>query len=74
MATSPDQQRSIIFVHAHPDDESINNAATMARYASEGHRVTLVTATRGDEGEVMVPDLAHLASDDQDRLGAPPHR
>jgi N-acetyl-1-D-myo-inositol-2-amino-2-deoxy-alpha-D-glucopyranoside deacetylase len=69
MSTSPPGKRAIVFVHAHPDDESINNAATMARYASAGHRVTLVTATRGDEGEVMVPDLAHLASHDQDRLG-----
>jgi N-acetyl-1-D-myo-inositol-2-amino-2-deoxy-alpha-D-glucopyranoside deacetylase len=61
--------RSIVFVHAHPDDESINNGATMARYVAEGVHVTLVTCTRGDEGEVIPPDLAHLASDREDDLG-----
>ena len=65
----PAPSRSILFVHAHPDDESINNGATMARYAAEGARVTLVTCTRGEYGEIMVPELAHLASDREDRLG-----
>ena len=45
-------QRSLLLVHAHPDDETINNGATMAKYVSEGARVTLVTCTRGEEGEV----------------------
>lgn len=58
-----------MLVHAHPDDETINNGITMAHYASRGHHVTLVTCTRGEEGEVLVPDLAHLASDKEDRLG-----
>jgi len=66
-ATSP--QRSILFVHAHPDDETIANGATMAKYAAEGARVTLVTCTLGEEGEVLVPELADLASDRRDRLG-----
>ena len=48
-------------MHAHPDDESINNGATMAKYAAEGAHVTLVTCTLGEEGEVIPPDLAHLA-------------
>ena len=61
--------RSILFVHAHPDDESINNGATMARYAAEGARVTLVTCTRGEFGEILPPELAHLAWDREDRLG-----
>ncbi|URM89766.1 N-acetyl-1-D-myo-inositol-2-amino-2-deoxy-alpha-D-glucopyranoside deacetylase [Streptomyces sp. MRC013] len=64
--------RRLLLVHAHPDDESINNGATMARYAAEGARVTLVTCTRGEEGEVIPPGLAHLAPDRDDRLG--PHR
>ncbi|MFE2654288.1 PIG-L family deacetylase, partial [Streptomyces sp. NPDC059346] len=34
--------RRLLLVHAHPDDESINNGATMARYAAEGVHVTLV--------------------------------
>ena len=58
-----------MLVHAHPDDEVINNGITMAHYASLGHQVSLVTCTRGEEGEVLVPDLAHLASNQEDRLG-----
>ncbi|MFF6773544.1 N-acetyl-1-D-myo-inositol-2-amino-2-deoxy-alpha-D-glucopyranoside deacetylase [Streptomyces sp. NPDC012637] len=61
--------RRLLLVHAHPDDESINNGATMARYAAEGALVTLVTCTLGEEGEVIPPALAHLAPDREDRLG-----
>ncbi|WP_405811657.1 N-acetyl-1-D-myo-inositol-2-amino-2-deoxy-alpha-D-glucopyranoside deacetylase [Streptomyces sp. NBC_01520] len=61
--------RRLLLVHAHPDDESINNGATMARYAAEGAHVTLVTCTLGEEGEVIPPDLAHLAADRDDTLG-----
>ncbi|HEU5484591.1 MAG TPA: N-acetyl-1-D-myo-inositol-2-amino-2-deoxy-alpha-D-glucopyranoside deacetylase, partial [Microlunatus sp.] len=61
--------RRLMLVHAHPDDESINNGATMARYVDEGAAVTLVTCTLGEEGEVLVPDLAHLAADHGDSLG-----
>jgi N-acetyl-1-D-myo-inositol-2-amino-2-deoxy-alpha-D-glucopyranoside deacetylase len=64
--------QSLLLVHAHPDDETINNGATMAKYAARGTRVTLVTCTLGEEGEVLVPELAHLASDRDDALG--PHR
>lgn len=59
----------MLLVHAHPDDETIANGATMARYAAEGAHVTLVTCTLGEEGEVLVPELAHLASDREDGLG-----
>ncbi|MFK4223668.1 N-acetyl-1-D-myo-inositol-2-amino-2-deoxy-alpha-D-glucopyranoside deacetylase [Streptomyces sp. NPDC019890] len=62
--------RRLLLVHAHPDDESINNGATMARYAAAGAQVTLVTCTLGEEGEVIPPDLAHLAPDRDDRLGS----
>ncbi|WP_328905663.1 N-acetyl-1-D-myo-inositol-2-amino-2-deoxy-alpha-D-glucopyranoside deacetylase [Streptomyces sp. NBC_00234] len=61
--------RRLLLVHAHPDDESINNGATMARYAAEGAHVTLVTCTLGEEGEVIPPELAHLAADRDDTLG-----
>ncbi len=57
-------------MHAHPDDECIGTGATMARYVAEGVQVTLVTCTLGEEGEVLLPDLAHLASDKEDALGA----
>ncbi|MEU5093192.1 N-acetyl-1-D-myo-inositol-2-amino-2-deoxy-alpha-D-glucopyranoside deacetylase [Streptomyces sp. NPDC020996] len=52
--------RRLLLVHAHPDDESINNGATMARYAAEGAHVTLVTCTLGELGEVIPPELRHL--------------
>ncbi|MET7919731.1 N-acetyl-1-D-myo-inositol-2-amino-2-deoxy-alpha-D-glucopyranoside deacetylase [Streptomyces avermitilis] len=61
--------RRLLLVHAHPDDESINNGATMARYAAEGAQVTLVTCTLGEEGEVIPPALAHLTPDRDDALG-----
>jgi N-acetyl-1-D-myo-inositol-2-amino-2-deoxy-alpha-D-glucopyranoside deacetylase len=63
-----DPQR-LLLVHAHPDDESINNGATMAKYVAEGHGVTLVTCTLGEEGEILVPELAHIAADQEDELG-----
>lgn len=59
-----------LFVHAHPDDETINNGATMAQLVDDGVAVTLVTCTRGEEGEVLIPDLAYLASNAEDGLGA----
>jgi N-acetyl-1-D-myo-inositol-2-amino-2-deoxy-alpha-D-glucopyranoside deacetylase len=60
--------RSILLVHAHPDDESIGQGATMAKYVAEGVRVTLVTCTGGEMGEILVPELAHLAADQEDKL------
>ena len=59
----------VLLVHAHPDDETINNGATMAMYAALGASVTLVTCTRGEEGEVLIPELAHLAASATDSLG-----
>ncbi|WP_248964079.1 N-acetyl-1-D-myo-inositol-2-amino-2-deoxy-alpha-D-glucopyranoside deacetylase [Sphaerisporangium perillae] len=64
---SPD--RRILFVHAHPDDESIGTGATMAKYAAEGAHVCLVTCTLGEEGDVIPPELRHLGADRDDRLG-----
>ncbi|MGH3155758.1 MAG: N-acetyl-1-D-myo-inositol-2-amino-2-deoxy-alpha-D-glucopyranoside deacetylase [Streptosporangiaceae bacterium] len=61
--------RSLLLVHAHPDDESIATGATMAKYAAQGARVTLVTCTLGELGEILPPGLAHLAADRDDRLG-----
>jgi N-acetyl-1-D-myo-inositol-2-amino-2-deoxy-alpha-D-glucopyranoside deacetylase len=59
----------LLLVHAHPDDESIGTGATMAKYAAEGARVTLVTCTLGELGEVIPPSLAYLAAAKEDRLG-----
>jgi N-acetyl-1-D-myo-inositol-2-amino-2-deoxy-alpha-D-glucopyranoside deacetylase len=58
-----------LLVHAHPDDETINNGSTMALYAARGAQITLITCTRGEEGEVLIPDLAHLAAHETDALG-----
>jgi N-acetyl-1-D-myo-inositol-2-amino-2-deoxy-alpha-D-glucopyranoside deacetylase len=59
----------LLLVHAHPDDESIGQGATMARYVAEGRGVTLVTCTAGEMGEILVPELEHLAADREDGLG-----
>jgi N-acetyl-1-D-myo-inositol-2-amino-2-deoxy-alpha-D-glucopyranoside deacetylase len=61
--------RRMLLVHAHPDDESINDGATMAKYAAEGADVTLLTCTLGEEGEILVPGLEHMAADRDDTLG-----
>ncbi len=42
---------TLVTFHAHPDDETIITAGTMARAKSEGHRVVLVVATKGELGE-----------------------
>ena len=64
-----DVPKRLLLVHAHPDDETIGTGATMAKYAAEHASVTLVTCTLGEEGEVLVPELAHLAADQEDGLG-----
>jgi mycothiol S-conjugate amidase len=46
-----------MFVHAHPDDESSKGAATMARYAKEGQRISVVTLTDGGKGDILNPAL-----------------
>jgi N-acetyl-1-D-myo-inositol-2-amino-2-deoxy-alpha-D-glucopyranoside deacetylase len=63
----PDQR--LLLVHAHPDDECIGQGATMAKYVAEGRGVTLVTCTAGEMGEILVPELEHLAADKEDGLG-----
>jgi N-acetyl-1-D-myo-inositol-2-amino-2-deoxy-alpha-D-glucopyranoside deacetylase len=59
----------LLFVHAHPDDETLATGVALAHYAAEGHEVHVLTCTLGEEGEVIPPDLAHLASDHDDALG-----
>jgi N-acetyl-1-D-myo-inositol-2-amino-2-deoxy-alpha-D-glucopyranoside deacetylase len=50
-------QLSLLTVMAHPDDESITSGGRLASYAGEGVRTTLVTATRGEVGEILDKDL-----------------
>jgi N-acetyl-1-D-myo-inositol-2-amino-2-deoxy-alpha-D-glucopyranoside deacetylase len=59
----------IVAVHAHPDDESITMGATLARYAAIGVPVTLVTATLGEQGELMYGRCGGLDADHADQLG-----
>lgn len=48
-----DEASTVLAVHAHPDDESLSTGALLASLAANGTRVVLVTATRGEEGEVV---------------------
>lgn len=68
------QPLTLMVVHAHPDDECIGTGGTLPRYAAEGVRTVLVTATLGDEGEIHDPDLdeaearPHLAAIREEEL------
>jgi LmbE family N-acetylglucosaminyl deacetylase len=44
---------SLLAVKPHPDDEAITMGGTLARYSAEGVRTTLITATRGEVGEIL---------------------
>ncbi|MFC0682256.1 PIG-L family deacetylase [Lysobacter korlensis] len=50
----------VLFVHAHPDDESIATGGTIATLVDRGAAVTVLTCTRGERGEVIPPELAHF--------------
>lgn len=63
------QTPRLLFVHAHPDDETINNGATIAHYTARGAEVTVLTCTLGEEGEVIGDRWARLAVDEADQLG-----
>lgn len=64
-------EATLLFVHAHPDDETLVTGATMAAYVAEGARVVLLTCTRGELGEVIPPELAHLEVGTIPEGGAP---
>jgi N-acetyl-1-D-myo-inositol-2-amino-2-deoxy-alpha-D-glucopyranoside deacetylase len=59
----------LLFVHAHPDDETLTTGATIAHYAARGAQVRVVTCTLGEEGEVIGDRWAQLAVDKADQLG-----
>lgn len=52
---------TLVFLHAHPDDEALLTAGTMARAAAEGHRVVLAVATDGAAGLTSADFQADLA-------------
>jgi LmbE family N-acetylglucosaminyl deacetylase len=51
-------ENSLLAIYAHPDDEAFGTGGMLARYASEGVRVSLVCATRGEVGEISDPSFA----------------
>lgn len=53
----------VLFVHAHPDDETITTGGTIAELVSEGAEVMVLTATRGEGGEVIPAELKQLQGD-----------
>ncbi len=59
----------LLFVHAHPDDETLTTGATIAHYVARGAHVLVVTCTLGEEGEVIGDRFAQLAVDHADQLG-----
>ena len=62
----------LLFVHAHPDDETLTCGIAMAHYVARGDEVHVLTCTLGEEGEVIPAPLAHLEGHPDDALG--PHR
>ena len=64
---APAHVPTLMTVHAHPDDETIGTGGTMAKAVAEGRRVVLITCTRGEMGEIVVPDMD--TPDNHRRLG-----
>lgn len=56
------RQLTLMAVFAHPDDEAFGTGGTLAKYAAEGHDIFVVTATRGEAGQIASPELATPAS------------
>lgn len=50
--------RRMVFIGAHPDDETFGIGGTLATYARQGVEVYIVCATRGEVGEIADPSLA----------------
>ncbi len=50
----------VLFVHAHPDDETISTGGTIAKLVDLGAAVTVLTCTRGELGEVIPDEFKHL--------------
>ncbi len=66
-AMSDPRPPTLMTVHAHPDDECVGTGGTMAKAVAAGQRVVLVTCTRGELGDIVVPDLD--TADNHRRLG-----
>ncbi len=53
--------KHVTFLHAHPDDETLASGALIAHLVDEGLKVSVLTATRGEMGEVVPGPLSALA-------------
>ena len=62
-STSRPAREHVLFVHAHPDDESIVTGGTIAKLVRDGVPVTVLTCTRGERGDVIPEELRHLEGD-----------
>ncbi len=60
----------LLFVHAHPDDETLATGVAIAHHVARGDDVHVLTCTLGEEGEVIPAHLAHLEGAAGDPLGA----
>lgn len=65
-------RRTLLFVHAHPDDELLATGVAIAHHVAAGDAVHVLTCTLGEQGEVIPAELAHLTAAQDDTLG--PHR
>lgn len=65
----PRTEAGLLLVHAHPDDETLTTGGTIAHYAATGAKITVVTCTLGEEGEIIPPALDQLGSWASDQLG-----
>lgn len=59
----------MVFVHAHPDDESLATGVAIAHHVAAGDEVHVLTCTLGEQGEVIPKELGHLDADHEDTLG-----
>lgn len=69
MTHSASPPRTVLFVHAHPDDETLATGVTLAQRVLDGDDVHVLTLTLGDEGEVIPEDLRHHQASEDDDLG-----
>lgn len=59
----------LLFVHAHPDDETLATGVAIAHHVAAGDDVHVLTCTLGEQGEVIPRELAHLDAEHEDTLG-----
>lgn len=65
----PGRSARLLFVHAHPDDESLATGVAIAHHVAAGDEVHVLTCTLGEQGEVIPTELTHLDADHEDTLG-----